>query len=219
MLVDSFEPQGFTQLAKDSIFMMPHLGVLASVHSVAAMEVFERDCLVRLGWSVAAKGEGKWGRKCFSYRVSGAVVAAVDLLMAGQVDNAFCNVRPPGHHAKRQGASGFCIFNNVAVGAAHALDQYGLERVAILDFDVHHGDGTQDIFQDDGRVLFCSTFQHPFYPHSGADSGNAHIINVPLPAGSDGESFRAAVSEHWLPALENFAPQMLLVSAGTVKEL
>jgi acetoin utilization deacetylase AcuC-like enzyme len=149
-----------------------------------------------------------------SLYAAGAVVAAVDLLMAGQVDNAFCNVRPPGHHAKRQGASGFCIFNNVAVGAAHALDQYGLERVAIVDFDVHHGDGTQDIFQDDGRVLFCSTFQHPFYPHSGADSGNDHIINVPLPAGSDGEAFRAAVSEHWLPALENFAPQMLLVSAG-----
>lgn len=149
-----------------------------------------------------------------SLYAAGAVVAAVDLLMAGQVDNAFCNVRPPGHHAKRQGASGFCIFNNVAVGAAHALDQYGLERVAIVDFDVHHGDGTQDIFQDDGRVLFCSTFQHPFYPHCGADSGNAHIINVPLPAGSDGEAFRAAVSERWLPALEQFAPQMLLVSAG-----
>ncbi len=149
-----------------------------------------------------------------SLYAAGAAVAAVDLVMSGQVNNAFCNVRPPGHHAKREGASGFCIFNNVAVGAAHALYQYGLERVAIVDFDVHHGDGTEDIFRNDPRVLFCSTFQHPYYPYCGADTGNEHIVNVPLSAGSDGEAFRAAIADHWLPALERFAPQMLFVSAG-----
>ena len=109
---------------------------------------------------------------------------------------------------------GFCIFNNVAVGAAHALKHHGLERVAIADFDVHHGNGTEDIFHDDPRVMLCSTFRHPYYPYCGADSGNEHIINVPLPAGTAGEAFRAAVTEQWLPALERFQPQMLFISAG-----
>jgi acetoin utilization deacetylase AcuC-like enzyme len=145
---------------------------------------------------------------------AGAVVHAVDLVMDGNTNNAFCNIRPPGHHAKRAGASGFCIFNNVAVAAAHALDQYGLERVAIVDFDVHHGDGTEDIFHDDPRVMLCSTFQHPYYPYCGADSGNDHIINAPLTSGSSGEQFRQAVTEQWLPALERFSPQMIFISAG-----
>ncbi|MBZ4200743.1 MAG: histone deacetylase family protein [Methylotenera sp.] len=149
-----------------------------------------------------------------SLYAAGAVVAGVDLLMARQVNNAFCNVRPPGHHAKREGAAGFCIFNNVAVGAAHALQAHGLERIAIVDFDVHHGDGTEDIFKDEARVLLCSTFQHPYYPNCGADTSNEHIVNVPMSAGSDGEAFRAAVSDYWLPALERFAPQMLFISAG-----
>jgi acetoin utilization deacetylase AcuC-like enzyme len=147
-------------------------------------------------------------------RAAGAAVLAVDLVMAGKVENAFCSTRPPGHHAERGRAMGFCIFNNVAVGAAHALQQYGLKRVAIADFDVHHGNGTEDIFRDEPRVMLCSTFQHPFYPNCGADSGNAHIINVPLPAGTGGSEFRAAVSEHWLPALEAFQPEMLFISAG-----
>ncbi|MEK9824783.1 MAG: histone deacetylase family protein [Methylotenera sp.] len=145
---------------------------------------------------------------------AGAVVNAVDLVMAGEVENAFCCVRPPGHHAGKKGAAGFCIFNNVAVGAAHALAAYHLNRVAILDFDVHHGDGTEDIFHDDPRVMLCSTFRHPFYPNKGADSGNDHIINVPLAAGSNGELFRAAVTENWLPALERFQPEFIFVSAG-----
>ena len=147
-------------------------------------------------------------------RAAGAVVMAVDLVMAGQVENAFCNIRPPGHHAERAQAMGFCIFNNIAVGAAHALSQHGLQRVAILDFDVHHGNGTEQIFHDDPRVMLCSTFQHPFYPYCGADSGNDHIINVPLAAGSGGTEFRAAVTQHWLPALEKFQPQMVFISAG-----
>jgi len=154
----------------------------------------------------------------FSYpaalRAAGAVVLGVDLVMAGKAENVFCNIRPPGHHAERGRAMGFCIFNNVAVGAAHALAAHGLSRVAIADFDVHHGNGTENIFHDEPRVMLCSTFQHPFYPYCGADSGNDHIINVPLAAGTGGEGFREAVTRHWLPALERFRPELLLISAG-----
>ena len=147
-------------------------------------------------------------------RAAGAAVMAVDLVMSGKAENAFCNIRPPGHHAGRNSAAGFCIFNNVAVAVAHALEQHGLQRVAIADFDVHHGNGTEGIFHDDPRVMLCSTFRHPYYPHCGANSGNDHIINVPLPAGTSGAEFRAAVTERWLPALERFQPQMLFFSAG-----
>lgn len=145
---------------------------------------------------------------------AGAAVQAVDLVMAGEVENAFCCIRPPGHHAGRSGASGFCIFNNVAIGAAHAIKHHHLQRVAILDFDVHHGDGTEDIFHDNPQVMLCSTFRHPFYPYTGAESGNDHIINVPLAAGTRGTEFREAVTEHWLPALDRFQPEFLLISAG-----
>ena len=147
-------------------------------------------------------------------RAAGAAVLGADLVMNGTVENAFCSIRPPGHHATRDQAMGFCLFNNVAVGVAHALAVHGLERVAVADFDVHHGNGTEDIFADEPRVMLCSTFQYPFYPHSGADSGSEHIINVPLPAGTNGVGFRAAVWERWLPALEAFRPQMLFISAG-----
>jgi acetoin utilization deacetylase AcuC-like enzyme len=147
-------------------------------------------------------------------RAAGAVVLGVDLVMTGKAENAFCNIRPPGHHAERARAMGFCIFNNVAVGVAHALAQHGLKRVAIADFDVHHGNGTENIFHDDPRVMLCSTFQHPYYPYRGADSGNDHIINVPLPAGTDGTGFRAAVKQYWLPALDRFQPELLMFSAG-----
>jgi acetoin utilization deacetylase AcuC-like enzyme len=147
-------------------------------------------------------------------RASGAVVGATDLVASGKAQRAFCAVRPPGHHATPDRAMGFCVFNNVAVGAAHALEQHGFERIAILDFDVHHGNGTEDMFRNDPRVLFCSTFQHPYYPFCGADSGNDHVINVPLPAMTAGPGFRAAVQRHWLPALERFEPQLVFVSAG-----
>lgn len=149
-----------------------------------------------------------------AYRAAGAAVRAVDLVMNGEVENVFCAIRPPGHHAEAGRAMGFCIFNNVAVGVGHALEHYGLQRVAIADFDVHHGNGTEQIFHDDTRVMLCSTFQHPYYPGCGADSGNEHIINVSLPAGTDGPAFRAAVETYWLPALERFQPQMLFISAG-----
>lgn len=145
---------------------------------------------------------------------AGAAMKGVDLVMSGQVQNAFCNIRPPGHHAGRASASGFCIFNNIAVAAAHALEHHGLQRVAIVDFDVHHGNGTEDIFHDDPRVMLCSTFRHPYYPYCGAESSNDHIINVPLAVHSTGEEFRNGITEHWLPALERFQPQMLFISAG-----
>ncbi len=145
---------------------------------------------------------------------AGAVVKATDMVMAGEARRAFCAVRPPGHHATPARAMGFCLFNNVAIGATHALDVHGLERVAVLDFDVHHGNGTEDAFHEDPRVMLCSTFQHPYYPYCGSDSGNDHIVNVPLPAMTDGRGFRAAVERAWLPALERFAPQFVFVSAG-----
>lgn len=147
-------------------------------------------------------------------RAAGAAVLATDLVLRGEVDGAFCGVRPPGHHACRARPMGFCIFNNVAVAARHALEAHGLERVAIIDFDVHHGNGTEDIFQNDARVLMASTFQHPFYPYSGTEDPAPNMVNVPLRAGAGSKQFRAAVSEAWLPALEGFRPQLVIFSAG-----
>jgi acetoin utilization deacetylase AcuC-like enzyme len=147
-------------------------------------------------------------------RAAGAAILGTDLVMSGEAANAFCAVRPPGHHAERARAMGFCFYNNVAVAAAHALEAHALERVAVVDFDVHHGNGTEDIFRDDPRVLMVSTFQHPFYPYSGVDGRSERMVNIPLAAYSDGAKFRAAVQAYWLPALESFAPQMIFVSAG-----
>jgi len=147
-------------------------------------------------------------------RAAGAQVLAVDLVLSARTTSAFCSVRPPGHHAERARAMGFCFFNNVAIAAAHALEEHGLSRVAIVDFDVHHGNGTEQIFGGDSRVLFCSTFQHPFYPYSGADSSSPNVVNVPLPGGSGSAAFRTAVTNDWLPALADFAPELVLISAG-----
>ncbi len=147
-------------------------------------------------------------------RAAGAVIHAVDLVVATASERAFCCVRPPGHHAVRGQAMGFCIFNNIAVGAAHALGPHGLSRVAIIDFDVHHGNGTEDIFQDNSAVILCSSFQHPFYPHTGATTESNHIINLPLPAGTDGHAFRNAVEMKFFPALEDFEPELIMFSAG-----
>jgi acetoin utilization deacetylase AcuC-like enzyme len=145
---------------------------------------------------------------------AGALVLATDLVARGECSTAFCAVRPPGHHAGRNRAMGFCLLNNVAVGAAHALAVHAIERVAVIDFDVHHGNGTEEIFAGDPRVLMVSTFQHPLYPYSGVEPLGPNMINIPLPAGSGSEAFRAAVRDYWLPALEDHRPEMLYISAG-----
>jgi acetoin utilization deacetylase AcuC-like enzyme len=147
-------------------------------------------------------------------RAAGSVVNAVDLVMSGDTDQAFCCVRPCGHHAEVARPMGFCMFNNVAVGARYAQDRFGINRLAIIDFDVHHGNGTEDIFRDDPSVLFSSTFQHPFYPGSGANTRSDHIVNVPLPAGTGGDRFRTEFEEKILPALNSFEPELLFISAG-----
>lgn len=145
---------------------------------------------------------------------AGAVILAVDLVMQEDAKVAFCNIRPPGHHAEKDRAMGFCFFNNVAVGVAYALKQYGLERIAIIDFDVHHGNGTQHIFQDDERVLYCSIFEHPFYPGYEVALDNAHILSVPLPAGTSSSEFREKVQEAWFEQIASFKPQLIFFSAG-----
>jgi acetoin utilization deacetylase AcuC-like enzyme len=147
-------------------------------------------------------------------RAAGAAVAATDDVIAGRASSAFCAVRPPGHHATRGETMGFCFFNNVAVAARHALDVHGLSRVAIIDFDVHHGNGTEDIVAGDERLLMCSFFQHPLYPYSGAVPKGTNMVNVPLPPYTRGPAVREAIEQQWLPALERFAPQMVFISAG-----
>jgi acetoin utilization deacetylase AcuC-like enzyme len=156
-------------------------------------------------------GPGTWNAVL---RGVGAAVAATDAVIDGAVSNAFCAVRPPGHHATRGQAMGFCFFNNVAVAARHALDTRGLERVAIIDFDVHHGNGTEDIVANDPRILMASFFQHPLYPYSGAVPKGTNMVNVPIDPYSRGDVVRAAIDAMWMPRLEEFKPQMLFVSAG-----
>ena len=147
-------------------------------------------------------------------RAAGAAVLATDLVMTGKADTAFCSVRPPGHHACRARPMGFCIFNNVAVAARHAVAAHGVTRVALVDFDVHHGNGTEDILENDPNVLMVSTFQHPFYPYSGTQDPATNMKNVPLAAGASGEAFRQAVETVWLPALDAFRPELIVISAG-----
>jgi acetoin utilization deacetylase AcuC-like enzyme len=147
-------------------------------------------------------------------RAAGAVVKAVDLVLDENYESAFCAIRPPGHHAERQQAMGFCLFNNIAVGAAHALATKGLRKVAIVDFDVHHGNGTEDIFKHDERVLFCSTFQHPFFPNTRVLENSANRVSVPLAATAKSEEFRDAVTDYWVPAIRAFQPEMIFISAG-----
>ncbi len=149
-------------------------------------------------------------------RAAGAVVEATRCVAEGEAKNAFCAVRPPGHHAERERAMGFCLFNSVAIAALYARAVHGLDRVAIVDFDVHHGNGTQDIFYDDPSVLYASTHQMPLYPGTGSasESGAGNIFNAPLRAGDGGVEFREAMTTLVLPALEAFAPQLLIISAG-----
>ncbi len=145
---------------------------------------------------------------------SGAAVLATDLVLSGKAKNAFCSIRPPGHHAGKSNSAGFCIFNHIAVGVAHAMSQYKIKRVAIIDFDVHHGDGTEDIFKDNPNVMLCSTFQHPFYPYRGAESRTNNMINLPLPAKANGADFKKVFEAEIEPAVVTFKPEIIYISAG-----
>jgi acetoin utilization deacetylase AcuC-like enzyme len=186
---------------------------LCRVHSPAYLEDIERRApLVGLVTLDADTVMGAHSLEA-ARRAAGAMVHGVDLVLHGEADTAFCGTRPPGHHAERNRAMGFCIFNNIAVGAAHALAA-GLLRVAIVDFDVHHGNGTESMFQNDERVMLCSAFQHPFYPNTPLNTEHRRIIHAPLDAGAYSEAFQQTIREHWLPALHRFRPQLMLVSAG-----
>ena len=147
-------------------------------------------------------------------RAAGAAIAATDAVMAGELGNAFCSVRPPGHHACRDKAMGFCFLNNVAIAARYALERHGLKRVAIVDFDVHHGNGTENIIAGDQRILMVSFFQHPFYPEGGARSHASNLVNLPVPAYTKGPQIRELIETHWLPRLEAYKPEMVFISAG-----
>ena len=147
-------------------------------------------------------------------RAAGATLAATDAVLAGELENAFCNVRPPGHHATRNQAMGFCFFNNVAVGVKYALERHHLKRVAVIDFDVHHGNGTEDILAGDPRVLMCGIFQHPFYPFSGDKDPASNMLNVPVAAYTKGMDIREIIEMMWIPRLEAFKPEMIFISAG-----
>jgi acetoin utilization deacetylase AcuC-like enzyme len=147
-------------------------------------------------------------------RAAGAALNATDAVMAGELENAFCAVRPPGHHACHNKAMGFCFVNNIAVAARYALERHGLQRVAVVDFDVHHGNGTEDILAGDERVLMVGFFQHPFYPYTGASKPAANMLNLPVPAYTRGAEIRELIEAHWLPRLEAFKPQMVFISAG-----
>ncbi len=162
--------------------------------------------------TVASPGSGE-----AALRAAGALVAAVDAVMAGDADNAFCAVRPPGHHAEAEQSMGFCLFNNVAIGAAHVRAAYGLKRIAVMDFDVHHGNGTQAMFWDEPDMLYASTHQSPLYPGTGTMSergATGNVVNVPLPPGAGSEAFREAMSAAILPAIRQFEPEFLFISAG-----
>ena len=147
-------------------------------------------------------------------RAAGAAIAATDAVMAGEMENAFCSTRPPGHHACKDKAMGFCFVNNVAVAARYALERHGLKRVAIVDFDVHHGNGTENIIAGDQRILMVGFYQHPFYPVGGSRSNASNLVNIPVAAYTKGDEVRALVEAHWLPRLEAYKPEMIFISAG-----
>ena len=182
-----------------------HLAALTARAPAQGLAALDGDTFMCPGTLAAAR------------RAAGALVRAVDMVMAREAHNAFCAIRPPGHHAERTTPMGFCLFGNVTIGARHALAAHGLQRVAIVDFDVHHGNGTQNLVWDDPRILFASTHQMPLYPGTGAaDETGAHgqVVTAPLPPGTRGGVFRAAMLARILPAVEAHAPEMILISAG-----
>ena len=195
------------------------LADIARVHAADVVDLVRDNVPVQ---SASHSGyyplDGDTSLNAFSWqaaqRAAGAAVAATDAVIAGELDNAFCAIRPPGHHARPSRPMGFCLFNNVAIAAQHALDVHGLQRVAIVDFDVHHGNGTEEAFRNDPRVLMVSFFQHPFYPYSGTGHPSAHAINIPVPAHTKGDVVRQLITEQWLPALHTHQPEMIFISAG-----
>ncbi|WP_028354220.1 histone deacetylase family protein [Bordetella petrii] len=191
--------------SREAILRVHTAGYLASLHARSPAEGYcaiDPDTMMNPHTYEAA------------LHAAGAGIAAVDAVMAGQAANAFCAVRPPGHHARREQAMGFCFLNNVAIAAQHAIHAHGLRRVAIVDFDVHHGNGTEEAFAGDERVLMCSIFQHPFFPNSGTTRPAANMANVPVPAYTDGAEVRSVVRDVWLPRLQAHAPELILISAG-----
>ena len=187
---------------------------LAAVHRADYLRTLERATpltgLVRLDADTALGPHSLRAARA----VAGAAVAGVDRALGPRAQRVFCAVRPPGHHAEPAAAMGFCLLNGAAVAAAHALTSPAIDRVAVLDFDVHHGNGTVAMFMDEPRVLVCSSFQFPHYPNRLHDVERPNIVCTPLPAGTKGPAFRAAVERDWLPALEAFRPQLVVVSAG-----
>jgi acetoin utilization deacetylase AcuC-like enzyme len=163
------------------------------------------------GDTIVSPGSGE-----AALRAAGAVIGAVDAVYGGSATNAFCAVRPPGHHAEPAEAMGFCLFNNVAIGARYARENYGARRVAIIDFDVHHGNGSQAVIENDANIFYASTHQSPLYPGTGhaRETGLGNLVNAPLRPGSGGAEFRHAFSEIIFPALGHFAPDLLFISAG-----
>lgn len=191
---------------------------LALVHTAEAIARVRDNCPVAGGQAAYFSLDADTTLNAHSWRAAlraaGAAMAATDAVIDGAVANAFCAIRPPGHHATPNEAMGFCLFNNVAIAAAHALQVRGLQRVAIIDFDVHHGNGTEQAFQDDPRVLMVSFFQHPFYPYSGTAHPADNMHNLPLPAHSGSDAVRQVVQQDWLPALHAHRPEMIFISAG-----
>jgi acetoin utilization deacetylase AcuC-like enzyme len=192
------------------------LAVIERVHEPAYVKsVF--DAVPKSGYgnldadTVLSPGSGT-----AALRAAGALTAAVDAVIANEASNAFCAVRPPGHHAVFDEAMGFCLFNNIAIGALHALEKHRLARVAVVDFDVHHGNGTQDVAERDPRLFFASSHQFPAYPGTGraTERGNGNIVNVPLVPGSGSAEFRSRFADHIIPALKAFHPQFVFISAG-----
>ncbi len=208
--------QNLTHLSPSPANEEDILAVHSREHFVVLREVCSR------GGGMLDEGDTHAVRESFDAAVlaAGAVITAVDAVQEGKIDAAFCAVRPPGHHAERDRAMGFCLFNNVAVGARYAQRRHGVQKVAILDWDVHHGNGTQHIFEDDPTIFYISLHQYPFYPGTGSREergvgrGEGFTLNIPLPAGTGEERYVEAFDREIIPALQEFTPELLIISAG-----
>lgn len=195
------------EVSKDELLLVHDAGYLGSLEDAAPTK----------GEKAVSFGDDIWlspGTLRAARLAAGAAVQATELVLTGETRAVFCNVRPPGHHAEHNKAMGFCFYNNVAIAAAYAKKHFGLKKVAIVDFDVHHGNGTQDIFLDDPSVLYFSSFQHPLYPDTDIAPNRPNIVNAPLDASASSEEFRKAITESCLPALRSFSPELLIISAG-----